>query len=328
MRILITGANGFIGSHLTESLNKRGHQLRCLVRNTSDLTWIKNLPIEYIYGDLFDEDAMKKAVKDVECIYHLAGVTKSKTKAGYYRGNHLATKNLLEITLATNPSLKRFVHVSSQAAVGPSLEGKPIDEQTPFHPITTYGLSKMEAEKECLKMMDRLPLTIVRPPAVYGPRDKDVFEFFHVISKGLHPLIGFSDKYVSLIHVKDLVDGILSAGENPKALGQTYFISSEGYYNWKQLGEITSKIMGKKVIRVKIPAACVYTVAAFAQFFSVFSSKPAVLNIEKGKDIVQNAWTCDIAKARKELGFKETMTIEEGIKNTVDWYRQKGWIKG
>ena len=327
MRALITGATGFIGSHLAEALHAKGYQLRCLVRKTSNLIWIKHLPIEYVYGDLTDGTVLKAAVSDVDYIYHLAGITKAKTKVEYFKGNHLATKNILDASLHANPNLQRFVHVSSQTAVGPSETDRPIDEETPFHPITTYGISKMEAEKECLKLMDTLSITITRAPAVYGPRDKDVFEFFNTMNKGLQPMIGFGQKHVSLIHVKDLVNGIILAGEHPKGVGQTYFISSERFYNWKEVGEITARIMNKHVLRLRIPEWGVYTIAAFAEVFSTFNKKPALLNIEKAKDIVQDAWTCDISKAKNELGYQEKLSLEEGIRNTVQWYREQGWLK-
>ncbi|MBI1806721.1 MAG: NAD-dependent epimerase/dehydratase family protein [Ignavibacteria bacterium] len=327
MRVLITGATGFIGSHLIEELHKKGYQLRCLVRKTSNPVWIKHLPIDYMYGDLFDEQALRKAVEGMDYIYHLAGLTKAKTKAEYFQANHVATRNLLEAVNVVNPKPRRFVHVSSQAAVGPSMNGVAVDERTPFHPITAYGRSKMEAEKECLKMMDSLAITITRPPAVYGPRDKDVFEFFNAMNKGLQPMIGFNNKTVSLIHVRDLVNGIILAGEHPKSIGQTYFISSERFYNWREVGEITARIMDKKVFRIRVPEFGVYTIAGFSELVGLLSHKPVLLNFEKARDIVQDAWTCSIAKAKKELEFREALTLEDGIKNTVQWYREQGWLK-
>jgi nucleoside-diphosphate-sugar epimerase len=326
MQVLITGATGFIGSHLTEALHLKGYKLRVILRNTSNRRWIEHLPIEYIVGDLNDINFLNKAVEGVDYIYNLAGVTKARNEAEYFRSNHEATRNLLAATLLNNQGLKRFVQISSQTVSGPSKEGKPVDEETPCRPITTYGRSKLEAERECLKLTDKLPITIIRPPAVYGPRDKDIYEFFKTMNKGIHPMIGFSDTYISLIHVSDLVRGILLAGEHEKSVGGTFFISSERYYNWKEVGDITSKIMKKRAIRIRVPVVCVYGISVIAEIAAFFSRKPALLNIEKAKDLVQRAWTCNIEKARKELGYREELTIEDGIRDTVKWYRENGWL--
>jgi nucleoside-diphosphate-sugar epimerase len=225
-----------------------------------------------------------------------------------------------------NPGLKRLIHISSGSAVGPSEGSTAVTEETSFHPITTYGVSKMEAEKECLRMMDTLPITIIRPPAVYGPRDKDIFEFFNTMKKGLQPMVGFHDTYVSLIYVLDLVNGIILAGEHPMATGRTYFISSERYYNWKEVGEITARTLRTKALRLRIPKTGIYIIAAFAELYSAVSRKPALINFEKARDMVQDFWTFDIARAKKELGFKEEYALETGIQKTVEWYRQHGWL--
>ncbi len=140
-------------------------------------------------------------------------------------------------------------------------------------------------------------------------------------------MIGLKPKYLSLIHAKSLVDGIILAGEHPAAIGQTYFISSERYYHWKEIGDLTSRIIGKSAFRFKIPESAVYVIGTFAEFFSWFSKKPALLNLEKVKDLIQDAWTCDISKAKKELGYTETIDLEAGIRNTVEWYQKQGWIK-
>ncbi len=326
MNILITGATGFIGSHLAERLHARGHSLRAIVRKSSDKKWLSGLPVDYLEGEYTDPGFLRGAVAGAEMIYHVAGVTKAKTSEGYMAGNHAVTRDLVAAVLDANPTLRRFVHVSSGAAVGPAAPGAPVDETTPFHPITTYGVSKMEAEMVCLGVMDRIPVTIVRPPAVYGPRDTDVFEFFRTMAKGIQPLIGFNKKLVSLIHVSDLVEGIILAGEHAGSAGRTYFISSEEYYDWLHVGDVTAAVMGRKPFRIKIPESCVFALGAVAQFVAMFGSKPAVLNLEKARDIVQDAWTFDGSKARRELGFREKLTLEEGVRGTLDWYRSKGWL--
>lgn len=327
MKILITGATGFIGSHIAERLHGGGHSLSAIVRKSSDKKWIAHLPVEYREGEYSDGAFLRKAVADAEMIYHVAGVTKAKTQEGYMQGNHAVTRDLLAAVLFAKPPLRRFVHVSSGAAVGPARPGVPVDETTPFHPITTYGRSKMEAEKECLKVMDRIPVTIVRPPAVYGPRDTDVFEFFRTMWKGIQPLIGFGDKMVSLIHVSDLADGIILAGEHNNSAGQTYFISSASYYNWLHVGDVTAAVMNRRPLRIKIPEWCIYVIGAVAQFAATFGSKPALINLEKARDIVQDAWIFDGSKAGRDLGFREKLTLEEGVRTTLEWYRSQGWLK-
>lgn len=327
MRVLITGATGFIGSHLAERLHNKGYEIRCFVRKTSNLRWLHHLPIEYAYGDFFDEESLKNAVTNVDVIYHSAGVVASKTKKGFFEGNQIITRNLLAAVQRHNPKLTRFVHVSSQAAVGPSLNGIPVHETTPYHPITTYGRSKMEAEKEVLKYDGIIPWTIVRPPAVYGPRDTAAFDFFNTASKGIIPLVGFDKKLVSLVHVTDLVNGIILACEKPEGTNQIYFIGSERYYDWEEIGETTLRVLSRKAIKVHVPKFLVFTVAGIVGFFSLFSKKPSLLNWEKGKDMVQEAWTSDTSKAKREFGYRETISLEDGIRETIEWYRKERWIK-
>jgi len=139
-------------------------------------------------------------------------------------------------------------------------------------------------------------------------------------------LVGFNHKEVSIIYVKDLVHGIYLAATNEKSKSQIYFISSKEFYNWPQIGKIIHKAMGKGAITLRLPHVLVYTVAAFAQFFSMFSSKPATFNLEKARDFVQEAWTCDTTKAQKELGFSEKYSLEEGMKATIDWYKKEKWL--
>ncbi|MGA9115860.1 MAG: NAD-dependent epimerase/dehydratase family protein [Bacteroidota bacterium] len=326
MKALVTGANGFIGSHLVELLRKRNCAVRCLVRRTSDTRWLKGIEVEYVYGDLFDEAALRTAVTGTDLVFHSAGLTKAKTREGYYRANTEGTRNLLRACRTHNPGLKRFVQISSLAAAGPATGDVPVTEEMPPRPITTYGKSKLEAERECLALSRDLPVTILRPPAVYGPRDKDVFEFFHTVSRGLQPMVGFGKKEVSLIHVADLVRGFLTAAEHPAAAGGTYFITSPRAYSWEEIGNVTRAVLRKRALRIRIPVFGVYTIAAVAELLALFSSKPALINFEKARDMVQDRWTCNPARAERELGFRAEIGLGEGIQNTVAWCREQGWL--
>jgi len=275
---------------------------------------------------LFDNEALKLALQNVEIIFHSAGMTKAKTKEEYFRGNQLGTRNFLEQVYKLNPNIKRFVHISSQAAVGPSFSETPIDESVPFHPITTYGRSKMEAEKECQIFFDKFPITIVRPPAVFGEHDTDVFNFFKAMNSGIHPLIGFNTKKVSLVYVSDLVNGIILAGKSDQSIRQTYFIASEKTYSWEEIGNITAKVLNKKVFRFHIPEFIVFTIFGLGEIASRFSSKPSIINWEKARDVTQQYWTCSIQKAKNDLGYKENFSLEESITQTVAWYKNIGWM--
>jgi dihydroflavonol-4-reductase len=323
---VVTGANGFVGSHLVDLLLEKNFKVRCIVRKTSNLRWLEGKHIEIFDTGLFDNEGLRKSFKDAEYIFHVAGVVKSKKPEGYFKGNVDTTRNLLNVSLEFKDTIKRFLVVSSQTAAGPSLNGKPVDEKTDCRPITTYGRSKLAQEKLAQTFMDRIPITICRAPAVYGERDTEILIFFKTFNKGLMTTIGFDKKKVSLIHVADLVNGFLLAAINDNAKNQIYFISSEKYYTWEEIGDVTSNVTGKNPVKVKVPHAVVFSIASAAQFFAMFSSKPATLNIEKARDITQNSWTCDTSKAVRELGYHQSISIEDGIKRTVEWYKEMKWI--
>ncbi len=221
---LITGATGFIGSHLAESLLKQGFRVRALVRPTSDLRWIKGLDIEFVSGSLQDNSFLEQAVSGVDYIFHLAGAVKAKDPKDFYLHNTRATMNLARAAMTAAPGLKRFLFASSQAAAGPAecLE-KPVCERDECRPLSDYGRSKLQAERELMEISGRLPVTIVRPPSVYGPRDTEVLAYFKWVNRGLALLPGFGTRHAHLIYVKDLVDGMMLAAASKSSLGKTYF---------------------------------------------------------------------------------------------------------
>ena len=323
---VVTGANGFVGSHLVDLLLEKGFKVRCIVRKSSNLRWLKDKDVEIIDSGLRDKDGLRKAFNGAQYIFHVAGVVKSKKPQGYFDANVENTRVLLDTALEFKDKIKRFVIVSSQTATGPSLDGNPVTEKTECKPITTYGRSKLAQEKLAMSYMSQIPITICRAPAVYGERDTEILIYFQTFVKGLTTSIGFDKKLVSLIHVRDLVEGIVQASLSQNAEGQIYFISSEKFYSWEEVGELTSKILNKKPIRIKVPHFMVYLIAAIAQFFALFKKTATTLNIEKARDITQHAWICSTEKAKTELGFKENISLEEGIKQTTDWYKEMKWI--
>lgn len=323
---VITGGNGFVGSHLVDLLLEKGYHVRCIVRKSSDLKWLNGKPVELHAVGLEDKTALEKVLNGADYLYHVAGVVKSKKPEGYFKGNVEATKTLLEAALSARTTLKRVLTVSSQTAAGPSRDGKPVTEDMNCHPLTTYGRSKREQELTAQKYLDKLPITICRAPAVYGERDTEIFIYFNTFSKGITTSVGFDKKKVSLIHVRDLVRGLTMAAESEKSKGEIYFISSSEYYTWKEIGAVTSEVLQKKALTIPVPHAIVFAIAAVAQFFSLFSSKAATLNIEKARDLTQSYWICDSSKANSDFGFKQEISIEQGIEQTCAWYKKEGWI--
>jgi len=326
MKILITGATGFVGSHIADRLLEAGHQVRALTRSSSSLKWLEGKGIETVGGNLMVAESLRDAVTGIDAVVHVAGVTAARNRQGYFDGNQLSTRGLLEAVKKFNPGLHRFVHISSQTAVGPSLDGNPVTETTPCHPITTYGESKRAAEEECERFRQEFSIPILRLAAVYGPRDTAILTFFQTVNKRLKPLIGFQDKYVNLVHVGDVAQSIELALTKPEADNQTYMVGGDQQYTWKEVSNLTAQILEKSGITIKLPHALVYTVAGISEFFSMFQKKPSVLNWEKGRDMVQTHWTCSVEKAKKELGYKPEYDIEKGIVDTVEWYRKHSWL--
>jgi dihydroflavonol-4-reductase len=323
---VVTGANGFVGSHLVDYLITKNFEVRCVVRKSSNLQWLQGKDVKIFDCGLFDKEGLREAFKDANYIFHVAGVVKAKDEEGYFKGNVEATKVLLDVAAEVKEQIKKFVIVSSQTVSGPSNDGKPVTEDMKPNPLTTYAKSKLKQEQVALSYKDIFPVTICRAPAIYGERDTEIFIYFQVFNRGLTTMIGFDKKELSLLHVADLAEGLYLAAISDKSNGEIYFISSEKFYNWDEVGEITSKVLGKKAFRIRIPHFIVFIIAVFAQFFAMFSSKPATLNIEKAKDLTQRYWICDTSKAMRELGYRQKVSVEEGIKRTCEWYKQMKWI--
>jgi dihydroflavonol-4-reductase len=327
MKSFITGGTGFLGSHLVDELLKKNHEIYCLIRKTSNLRWLKDKKVTFIESEKENYEDISDIIKEANYIFNVAGVVKSKTYEGFERGNYLNTKYLLELALKVNNNLSKFIHISSLTVSGPNKSEKPVTEDDIPNPITTYARTKLKAEEEVMKYKDKFPITIIRPPAIFGPRDAEILIYFQTFLKGLNSLIGIKEKYLSLIYVKDLVQGIMLAAEKAESNGEIFFISSDKEYSWKEISDVTAKVTNKKPIKIRIPHFVVYTVGFSAELFSFFSKSAPTLNIEKCKDITRKRWVCSNAKAKKLLGFEEKYDLISGFTETVNWYKENNWIK-
>lgn len=325
-KTLVTGATGFIGSHLVDALLERGEVVRCLVRRTSNLRYLTNPGIELVYGALDDTTNWSEVLQDVDTVYHVAGLTFAKRRRDYFTVNHKGTEAILAAAIQHRDRISRFVHVSSLAAVGPGRNGRPVSEDSEPAPITPYGRSKLLAEDAVQAVGSILPSTIVRPPAVYGPRDYAIYEFFKQVSRGRSPAIGRSDKSLSLVHVRDLVEGIILAGRSDSSVGRVYFISSEQVYSWAAVSDLLARVMGRKARTIAIPRSLAFGVALAVEAVSTLAGKAPIISRDKVIDMSQSCWACDVDRAKRELGYRQRIPLEEGLRETVNWYKSEGWL--
>lgn len=326
MKILVTGGTGFIGSHLIERLSRDGHTVKCVAKDRLNLAMLEAANAEVVLGDLNNGMGWDTMLDDVDYIYHLAGMTRARSPRDYYEGNYCATKRFMEVCVSHCRNLKRLVYVSSLAAVGPSLDGQPTTEETPYHPVSHYGKSKMLGEGEVLKASGRLPVTIVRPSAVYGPRERDMYEYMRMIIRGIQPLIGFRQKFLNLIHSDDLVRGILLAADHPRAEGETYFLGSEVSYTTADIGKAIALAVQKSPVCFHVPHTLVYVIGALSELVGRMTGKQIFFNLQKARESVQPAWICSVKKAKEHLGFRQEVGLEEGMAQTYRWYRENGWL--
>ncbi|MBI5846715.1 MAG: NAD(P)-dependent oxidoreductase [Nitrospirae bacterium] len=320
MKALVTGATGFIGSFLVEALSAKGYDVTCLVRRTSNLKWLGHLRLQYLQADLDDTDSYAKKLGAFDYIFHLAGLTKADSAGDFFYANAECTKKLIAAAAEVTPALKRFLHVSSLAAAGPSIESRPLNEDSPSSPVSVYGKSKLEGEKAVFSCKGMLPVTIVRPPAVYGPRDTDFFLGFRAVQNRLFPDWGKSS--YSLIYVEDLVRGMILAAENKEAAGKVYYLADNRIYTNDDILTEMSKTLGRKAFRLRLPRSILPALAVVLQKIQ----KKGIINPDKIQEIRHPHWTCDPAKAMKELGFHTEIPLGEGFKKTAEWYRKEKWL--
>ncbi|MBB6270365.1 nucleoside-diphosphate-sugar epimerase [Pedobacter cryoconitis] len=326
-RVLITGASGFVGYHLITAAISSGLEVFAAVRSSSNVKHLEEFDIQYTNPDFSNIDLLKKELEEKQYNYiiHASGITKAKTQEEYNKINAEYTRNLASAAVEANISLEKFIFVSSLAALGPlnDLSGL-IEDNSPAHPVTNYGASKLLAE-QYLAEINHLPLIVIRPTAVYGPREKDIFILLQTINKGLEPHIGSFKQQISFIYVKDLAKIIIDALFS-EVTNRHYNVSDGGIYDRYALAEGVKKAMHKRTWKFHLPVSAVAVLAALMERIYKNSAAAPALNKEKMNELTAINWACSIEKLKTDLGFKPAYNLENGLLETVNWYRNNKWL--
>jgi dihydroflavonol-4-reductase len=324
--VLVTGANGFIGSHLVRRLVARGDRVRCLVRRRDTPESLKGLPVELVVGDVTRPASLRKACEGVEEVFHLAARLTSRTRREMFETNAVGTRRLLDAAWVAGP-VRRFVYCSSLAVTGPSGLGAAHTEDAPHAPLTAYGASKALGERIVHAFRDRgLATTIVRPPVVYGPRDRGLLQVFQAAARGLKPLLGPQPKRYSWVYGDDLAEALVVLGRAPAAVGRTYFAAHPEVTTLEDFLDLATAAVGKRGRTIAVPEALLSLAAAASDLVAQVTGTPAMLTRDKMNEIVPRGWTCSPAAAERDGCWRAKTPIAEGVPATVAWYRENGWI--
>lgn len=325
-KILITGANGFIGSFLLEEALKNGYKVYAGIRGTSNLKYLINKKLYLFSVDLSDKQAIKNKLIETEkfdYIVHNAGITKACKKAEFEKANLRNTQNLIEALKETNRTPDKFIFISSLAAYGPSQNGlEPIKLTDKPLPVSLYGESKLKTERY-IKSLNDFPYLIFRPTGVYGAREKDFYVMYKSIKSGLETYVGSKEQYISFVYVKDLVKLLIDALSSDK-IRKSYFVSDLKSYTAVEFNKIVKAELGKKTVTIVFPEFLVKLMAVLNEKFScIITKKVPVLNTDKYKEISQQNWLCDSSNLVSDFDFKPQYDLKKGIHATIKWYKEE-----
>ncbi len=329
-KILITGANGFVGSHLVVEALNRNYKVFASVRKTSNFSHLPLDKIQLVHPDLSDKNKLKEFFDSNETfdyIIHNAGVTKTCKKEVFDTVNYQYTKNLIEALRETGKIPQKYIQISSLAAYGPGdpISLKPVKDTDAPQPISLYGESKLKTEKY-IKSIKDFPYLIFRPTGVYGPREQDFYIMFKSIKKGLETYIGTKKQYISLIYVKDLSRLLMDALES-EVVHKSYFASDLHTYTAEEFNNRIKKALNAKTVQLVFPAKMVKYLTWLNEKLSckLFGKIPT-LNTEKFKEISQQNWLCDSSGLVYDFNFTPEYSLEEGIEETLNWYKENNLI--
>jgi nucleoside-diphosphate-sugar epimerase len=323
-RVLVTGANGFIGSHLVEYLIEQHWEVRCLVRRKSDLRYLSHLNVDLTYGDCRRIDSLYEAVRDRDVVFHLAAELRGRDWEEFYRTNVEGTNNLLEACMKVSPRLQRFVYVSTIAAAGPTYTAEYRNEYAPCHPVHDYGRTKLLGEEAVRRFGDRIPSVIIRATNIYGPRERELFPIMQIVQKRLKPLIGRREKQITICYVSDLVHALFLAAVSEKAVGNLYYVTDGKSYSFREIVDFIAVELGVSGFILPLPHQILILIVFALQLIASLTNRKSFFRMERLRHLRRAYLLFDGSRAEHDLGFTPTVSLQEGLRRTIDWFREEG----
>jgi nucleoside-diphosphate-sugar epimerase len=322
MKALVTGATGFVGSHLVDALLRDGWTVTALARSPSKAATLTGRGVTIISGHLHLESALHHAVKGQDIIYHVAGAIAARSEAEFLQANRDGTRNVT--AAAERAGCSRFVLVSSLAAGGPAPRGAPLSGSEEPHPVTAYCRSKLAAEQ--VVRTGGLAWSIVRPPIVYGPRDREILKLFRIARLGLAPVFGTGDQELSAIHAADLASALVAVGAHPQSVQRTYNACHPEVFTSSEFSRTIGSVMGRSVTALRIPAGLGRILLRLTETSARVTGQPTILTTDKANEFFQPAWTGDPTPLMRDSGWRPTFDLRSGLADTYQWYRKAGWL--
>lgn len=323
--LLLTGATGFVGSHVVEACRGQGFEVRALVRKEADAQRLEVRGVSCVRGSLESADAVRAAIAGADVVLHLAAATKARTPEEYQLANATGTQAVVEAMLRSERRPKRLIYLSSLAAAGPSVDGRPVTREDPPRPLTAYGRTKLAGEKICESVSETFEVAILRAPAVYGPRDRDVYEFFRLARYGVMPLPSGPVRRLQMIHAADLARALVLAATCEGSRG-VYHVAEARSYEWREMARMVAQAVGRRARIVTVPAALIATAAVVTETVAGLIGKSTIFNRDKARELLAPGWLCETEQARRDFGFEAQIPLQAGLNETAKWYFENGWL--
>lgn len=322
---MLTGASGFVGSHILDSLRKQGLATVLLLRPASNRQFITpHLPdVEVRPGSINDPASLEQAMAGITHVIHCAGATKTGRACGFYEVNQAGTRNVVNAVNGQSGRVQRLVHISSLAAAGPARREKPAREEDPPGPVSEYGKSKLAGELE-VRDHCRAEYVILRPPAVYGPRDAEFLRLFKAVRHHLRPRP--RAPALSLVFVRDLAEAVVTCLSHPAAAGKTYFVAAREIVTTQGMVEEIATQMNVWTLPLPLPTALLWALCLTQETLSRLTGQPSVLSLQKFAELRAPGWVCDPTLLERETGCVCATTLKGGVAETLNWYRQHNWL--